>query len=200
MRKTIVHGGLVALAMGYGLPASAADWQANEVVKTYAITGTTGIGLYQSIGERGPKVGVGRTIAYTTFDLKWSRKYEPQEDGSCRLVSAKPFLTITYTLPKPAAKLPVDMQARWKVFIDGMTRHEKVHGDHMKEMVERILAATVGFSVADDRKCQKIRKEIVKPLSEASLDQRRRSTEFDRVEMSNGGNVHQLILALVNGD
>ena len=67
-------------------------------------------------------------------------------------------------------------------------------------MLIRILATTVGYSVADDPKCRKIRKEITKPLSEASLEQRRRSAEFDRVEMSNGGNVHRLILALVNGD
>jgi predicted secreted Zn-dependent protease len=200
LRTTIVYGGLAALAMAHGGPAFAADWKATEQVKNYAITGTTGIGLYESIGERGPSVGVGRTVAYTTFDLKWSRKYEPQADGSCRLVSAKPFLTITYTLPKPAAKLPSDMQGRWKVFIDGITRHEKVHGDHMKEMVERILATTVGFSAANDPKCQKIRKEITRPLSEASLEQRQKSRDFDKVEMSDGGNVHRLILDLVNGD
>lgn len=190
-----------ALLAGMSLPASAAEWKATEVVKTYAISGATGPELYASIGERGPVVGsMGtRTIAHTTFDLKWSRKYEPQGDGGCMLASAKPWLTITYTLPKPSAKLSGAAKARWDTFIDGLRRHEKVHGDHMKEMVERILATTVGFSVPGDPKCQKIRKEITKPLSEASLEQRRRSADFDRVEMGNGGNVHRLILELVNG-
>ena len=191
-----------SLLAGATAPAMAADFKINEIVKSYAISGTTGPELYASIGERGPVVGsMGtRTIAHTTFDLKWSRKYEPQADGSCMLVSARPFMTITYTLPKPSSKLSAGMRARWQSFIDGLTRHEKVHGDHMKEMLDRILATTVGQSVPNDPKCQKIRKHIQTPLSEASLEQRRRSAEFDRVEMNNGGNVHRLILALVNGE
>ncbi|WP_274628024.1 DUF922 domain-containing Zn-dependent protease [Arvimicrobium flavum] len=195
--------GLLSIALGcLSSPAAAAEWQATEVVKTYSIAGATGQELYASIGERGPTVGKsgGRTIAHTTFDLKWSRKYVPQADGSCRLVSAKPWMTITYTLPKPSAKLPAGTRERWATFIDGLQRHEKVHGDHMKEMVDRILATTVGVTVPNDPKCQKIRQQLQQPLSEASLEQRRRSAEFDRVEMSDGGNVHRLILGLINGD
>ena len=190
---------LLPLVFGVSF-AAAAEWQAVEQEKTYAISGASGPALYASIGERGPVVGGGRrTIAYTTFDLKWSRDYRPQPDGSCTLVSAKPWLTIIYNLPKPSQKLPEPVATNWKTFIDGMRRHEKVHGEHMKEMVERILATTVGVSVADDPKCQKVRQAIQKPLSEASLEQRARSREFDRVEMSQGANVHQLILGLVNG-
>src|SRR5690606_7902189 len=73
-----------------------AGWQAVERVEAYAISGKTGIELYRSIGDNGPKVGVGRTIAYTDFKLLWSRDYRPQPDGSCVLVSARPSLTITY--------------------------------------------------------------------------------------------------------
>lgn len=179
----------------------AADFKINEIVKTYAISGTTGLELYASIGERGPVVGsMGtRTIAHTTFDLKWSRKYEPQADGSCMLASAKPF----HDHHLHAAEAVVQALGRHaralQSFIDGLTRHEKVHGDHMKGMLDRILATTVGQSVPNDPKCRKIRQHLQTPLSEASLEQRRRSAEFDRVEMNDGGNVHRLILALVNG-
>ena len=38
-----------------------------------------------------------------------------------------------------------------------------------------------------------------KRLSALSLAQRQRSKEFDQAEMSGGGNIHQLILKLVNG-
>ncbi len=190
---------LLVLAFGASF-AAAAEWQAVEQEKTYAISGTTGPALYASIGERGPVVGGGRrTIAYTTFDLKWSRDYRPQPDGSCTLVSAKPWLTITTTLPKPSRKLTGAVAGEWKTFIDGMRRHEKVHGEHMKEMVERILATTVGVTVADDPKCRKIRQALQTPLSEASQEQRARSRDFDRAEMSQGANVHRLILGLVNG-
>jgi predicted secreted Zn-dependent protease len=85
------------------------------------------------------------------------------------------------------------------VFIDGVRRHEKVHGDHIKEMVKLIEQTTIGATVENDPKCLKIREEIKKPLSQASLAQRKKSSDFDRVEMGEGGNIHRLILGLVNG-
>jgi predicted secreted Zn-dependent protease len=180
------------------LPASA-DWQAVEKVATYAISGKTGAELYASIGEHGPKVSVGtRAIAYTNFTLTWTRKYEPQ-GGACVLVSARPKLTITYTLPEPSGQLPASLQDSWRTFIAGMRAHEKIHGDIIKDMVRKIEAATVGLTVAADPKCSKIRAEMKTWLSALSLAQRQQSRDFDRTEMSGGGNIHQLILKLVNG-
>ncbi|MCV0397581.1 MAG: DUF922 domain-containing protein [Rhizobiaceae bacterium] len=186
-------------AMLASFSALAADWQANEIVKTYSISGTTPIELYEEIGAKGPLLGgSSRAIAYTSFDLKWRRDYRPQPDGSCMLVSALPFMTITYNLPKPAKALPEPTARLWTRFIDGMTAHEKVHGQHMRDMVDRILDTTTGLTVPDDPGCRKIREEIKKPLIAASEEQRRKSRDFDRVEMSKGGNVHKLILDLVN--
>ena len=81
-----------------------AEWQAIEKVEPYAVAGTTGPALYASIGKRGPKAGSGRAIAYTNFKLTWSRKYVPK-GNDCTLVSARPKLIITYTLPEPAERL-----------------------------------------------------------------------------------------------
>jgi predicted secreted Zn-dependent protease len=176
-----------------------AEWKAVEKVATYAISGKTGAELYASIGEHGPNVGGGtRAIAYTDFTLTWTRKYEPQ-DGACVLVSARPKLTITYTLPEPAGQLPAALQESWRLFSAGMRAHEKIHGDIITDMVKQIEAATVGLTVAGDPKCSKIRAEMKTRLSALSLAQRQRSREFDRTEMSGGGNIHQLILKLVNG-
>ena len=195
--------GLGSLAVFDGglLSAHAADWSATEQVKPYKVSGITPIELYESIGAKGPLLGgSSRAIAYTTFDLKWRRDYRPQADGSCRLVGAIPFLTIIYTWPEPVQPLPEPTASRWKTFIEGIRRHERVHGDMIREMTQRILDTTVGLTVADDPGCEKIRQEMQKPLGAASQEQRRRSREFDRVEMSEGGNVHQLVLGLVNGD
>jgi predicted secreted Zn-dependent protease len=179
--------------------AASAEWKAVEEVKPYSISGTSGAALYASIGERGPSIdGRGRTIAHTTFKLTWTRKYEPQA-GACVLVSARPKLTITYTLPKPAQTLPAPTRVSWERFIAGIAQHEHVHGDHIKDMVREIEAMSVGLSAADDADCRKIRVELTKRLGELSARQRERSREFDRVEMSEGGNIRQLILALVNG-
>jgi predicted secreted Zn-dependent protease len=193
--------GLLALTAGVCIAAADAhaEGQVIERSETYAITGTSGAELYASIGENGPLVGEGvRTIAHTNFKLTWSRNYKPT--GSvCTLVSARPKLIITYTLPRPAQKLPAALQKRWDVFIDGLQRHEKVHGDHIKEMVRRIEQTTIGVRVENDPNCRKIREEIKKPLSEASLAQRQESRDFDRVEMGEGGNIRRLVLDLVNG-
>ena len=182
------------------LPAVArAEWRPVEKVETYAIAGTSGPELYASIGERGPLIGGrGRSIAHTNFSLTWSRKYEPKGDA-CTLVSARPKLTITYTLPKPSEELPASIQKNWETFLTGVHDHELVHGEIIKEMVKEIETLSVGFSVSGDPECRKIRTELTKRLSELSLAQRQRSRDFDRVELSEGGNIHQLILALVNG-
>jgi predicted secreted Zn-dependent protease len=190
--------GLSIFATFLATATARAEGQIIEREEAYAVAGKTGIALYTSIGERGPVIGgKARTIAHTNFRLTWSRDYRPREGGACTLASARPKLIITYTLPKPAEKLPAATQKRWDAFIDGIRLHEKAHGDFIKEMVARIEKSTIGVSVPDDPKCQKIRKEIQKPLSEASLEQRRRSRDFDRDEMGKGGNIQRLILDLV---
>lgn len=198
--KTATHHWLRACAVVISTVATGAraDGQIVEQVKTYAISGTSAPELYASIGERGPKAGAGRAIAHTNFTLTWSRKYEPKGDV-CTLVSARPKLTIVYTLPKPTERLPATLQKRWETFIDGVRRHEQVHGEMIKEMVKTIENTTIGLSVAGDPNCRKIRQEIIKPLTEASLAQRQQSREFDRIELGDGGNVHRLILGFVNG-
>jgi predicted secreted Zn-dependent protease len=54
------------------------------------------------------------------------------------------------------------------------------------------------MSVATDPKGVKFKTELNKVLSELFQEQRQRGRDFDRLEMSQGGNVHQLILGLVN--
>lgn len=177
-----------------------AQWKPVEKIEAYPISGASGPELYASIGERGPQASTGtRAIAHTDFKLTWQRKYEPQPDGACTLVSAKPKLIITYRLPKPAGKMPPNIKQNWDVFAAGVEKHERVHGDHIVDMVKAIEALSVGFSAPADPKCQKVRTELTKRLAELSLAQRQKSRDFDRVELSDGGNVHQLILNLVNG-
>ncbi|WP_429094283.1 DUF922 domain-containing Zn-dependent protease [Aminobacter sp. BE322] len=196
--KTVFRSILFAACLA-GAPAHA-EWKPVEKIEPYAIWGKTGPALYASIGENGPKASNGmRTIAYTDFKLTWQRKYEPQAFGACMLVSATPKLIVTYRLPKPSGSLPAAVRKNWDVFAAGVYKHEQVHGDHIKEMVRAIEAVSIGFSAPADPKCQKVRTELTKRLAELSLAQRRKSSDFDRAEMSDGGNVHRLILDLVNG-
>lgn len=165
----------------------------------YSISGRTGPELYASIGEHGPAAGIGRAIAFTNFKLTWQRDYRPQADGACTLVSARPKLIISYVLPKPSQKLPPPIASNWKTFIDGVARHERAHGEMIVDMVREIEAYTVGLSVPDDPNCKKIRAQMTERLSQISQAQRQKSRDFDRVELTEGGAVHQLVLNLVNG-
>jgi predicted secreted Zn-dependent protease len=177
--------------------ANAADWQAVEQIKTYAITGKTGIDLYRSIGEKGPQAGV-QAIAHTSFKLTWTRKYEVQ-GTACAITVAKPKLIITYTMPKPANPLPPDVAQNWARFIAGVEKHERVHGGFTKELVQQIQDFSLGLRVENDPDCKRIREVLTKRLGELSKAERARNAEFDRIELSDGGAVHQLILAFVNG-
>nr|WP_221125139.1 DUF922 domain-containing protein [Rhizobium bangladeshense] len=190
----------VLAVVAAALPAAAqTEWQAIEEVRPYSILGRTGAELYESIGALGPKAGVtGRVIAHTTFKLTWTRKYEPQ-GNACVIVTNRPKLIITYTLPKPSAALPPAVKSSWEGFISGVAAHERVHGETIKEMVKEIETMSVGLTVADDPDCKKIRVELTRRLGEISARQRQRGRDFDKVEMGDGGNIHQLILKLVNG-
>nr|WP_244616268.1 DUF922 domain-containing protein [Rhizobium sp. RU20A] len=176
---------------------NAASWTAKEVVSTYAIDGATGIDLYRSIGEKGPAIGPTRAIAHTTFKLTWRRDYQ-RRGRDCVLASAVPKLIITYTLPKPRRALTGAVAARWKTFIDGIAAHERVHGADIVAMVEAIERESVGLTATNDPDCKKIRTDLTERLGRLSNEQRAKSRAFDAVEMSAGGNVQRLILALVD--
>lgn len=198
LRSRVIAGGLAAGLLLVSQPL-AAEWKAIEREQLYVIQGTTGPELYASIGERGPEVGgLMRTIAHTTFKLTWTRDYQPR-DGGCVLASAKPKLTITYTLPKPASRLSGNVRSNWDLFITGVRDHEKVHGVMIKDMVREIESVSVGLTVENDPNCKKIRQELTRRLAAISQEQRRKSRDFDRVELGDGGNIHHLILRLVNG-
>lgn len=177
--------------------AEAQSWEAIERVEHYKITGTEPIELYRSIGERGPKISLGRTIAHTSFKLTWQRDYQ-QQGQTCVLATAKPKLIITYTLPKPAQTLPPAVAAKWKAFSDGIVEHEKLHGEFMKDLTQQIQNVSIGLRDENDPGCKKVRAALqaqLKPISDAHVA---RHGEYDQVEMSPGGAVHQLILSFLN--
>ena len=201
MKSVLIFSWITAAAVFAAMPAVAqSTWQAIEKIETYSVRGQSGPELYASIGERGPVIGGGdvRAIAHTGFKLTWRRDYQ-QRGTSCVLASAVPKLIITYTLPKPANPLPPAVKQKWDRFSAGIQAHEHVHGDFIKDLVHKIEAVSIGLTVADDPGCKKIRTELTSKLGELSRAERQQSRDFDRAEMSNGGNVHQLILALVNG-
>lgn len=171
-----------------------------EQVKNYAVMGQSGSELYASIGARGPVISDGRrTIAHTTFKLTWQRDYRPQADGGCVLARAKPKLIITYTLPKPQGSMPAEVASNWKQFADGLAAHEKIHGQQIIAMVEKIETFSTGLRAEADAKCQKVRAALQAQLKIISDERVALSRDFDRIEMGAGGNIQKLVFKLVKG-
>lgn len=192
---------VAALAVGGvflgGGPARA--WEPVEQVETYRVDGQTGAQLYDSIGRNGPVIGGGRrTIAHTTFKLTWRRDYQ-NRNGDCVLASARPRLIITYTLPKPRGALPAPVAASWKRFYEGLAAHERVHGDHIINMVEAIREVSTGLSAEADPDCNKVRAKLQTHLKRLSDQQRQQGRDFDRRDMGPGGGIPRLVLDLVEG-
>lgn len=192
----VKFGATVALVLAT-LTYAGAEPQGVTKEKTYPISGATGIELYTSIGEHA--AGNGGHIAETSFALTWSRLFD-EEGGDCRLVRMRPKLTITYVYPKPTGKLSSDLSRRWDRFAAGLRKHEEVHGRMIRELVTKTETAVAGAIVSDDKNCAKVKREVSRRIDEQAAAHKARSREFDRVELSDGGNVHRLILALVNGD
>jgi predicted secreted Zn-dependent protease len=191
---------LALLLLASAASGAAAEWQLIEKIVTYSVRGRSGIELYQDIGHRGPVVGKGiRAIAHTNFKLTWRRNYV-NEGTACVLRTAVPKLIITTTLPKPAEPLPSPTRENWKIFIDGIAAHEKVHAVQIEKLARDIETATVGLTVPDDPGCRKIRAVMTERLGALSRAQQAASNEFDRVEMGPGGAIPKLVLDLVNGD
>ncbi|RVC42199.1 DUF922 domain-containing protein, partial [Mesorhizobium sp. M4A.F.Ca.ET.090.04.2.1] len=105
-----------------------------------------------------------------------------------------------YTLPKPATPMPAAKLSQRFCKPAGIAAHEKVHGAQIVDMVQKIEALSVGFTIADDPGCKKIRTELTARLAELSQAQRQASRDFDRVEFGPGGNLQRLVLAFVNGE
>ena len=198
------HAPLYVLALVLSAPCVQATeqqgWKPAIKVETYAISGQSSRALYASIGERGPMVRGGKTraIAYTDFKLTWQRTYE-NPNGGCVLSAARPSVTIVYRFPKPAEKLQPEVKANWDRFYAGIVTHEHRHGEFITSMVSRMVSETVGLSDENDPSCKKVRAELTRRLGAASREKGQKDLNFDKTEMSDGGNVRQLVMTFVNG-
>ena len=176
--------------------ASAEETIIGKVVeKTYTVKGDTPYDLYVSIGQNGPR----GAIANTNYSLTWKRLFD-EEGGDCRLVSAKPIFTTTYLLPKVSGKLKPPLDRLWQDFIAGVRKHEQQHGQMLQEMVKNTQQRIADARVTNDRICAKVKRVVSDIIEQERQTYRSRSRDFDRAELAEGGNLHQLILTFVNGD
>lgn len=175
-------------------PASAQEMPAIQQ-KTYSVSGSTGMELYQSIGQNGPNGG--GHVAQTSFKLTWKRLFD-ERGGDCYLVHAKPQLTMTQTYPRPSGKLSADMRRRWDKFIAETRVHEETHARMITEMVRSTEASLQGMMEQDDRSCAKVKKSVAARIDEGYQAHRARSRAFDKTELGFGGRMFVVLENLVN--
>ena len=77
--------------------------------------------------------------------------------------------------------------------------HEHQHGAMLRNMTQVIINETVGLTTeTDDSNCNQLREKVLVKVKQSFDAYTRQSFAFDREEMSKGGNVQKLVLALLN--
>lgn len=191
--KASVALGCLCLALS---AASAAE-RVSIKTKYYSVSGSTGLQLYASMVKRGPRQGfTSRAIAQTAYTVNWNAQVK-SSGGTCRVASAVPQISITYTYPKPAGPVSPALQRRWSRFMVGVRKHEEKHGRLAREMVDVAVRSVRGLKMANDPSCRKLRADI-KQRAHAIYDKyEARQQKFDEIEHRDGSNIDRLIGALV---
>lgn len=191
--KATVALGCLCFVLG---AASAAE-RVTIKTKYYAVSGSSGLQLYASMVKRGPKQGfTSRAIAQTAYTVNWNAEVKPS-GGGCRVVSAVPQLSITYTYPKPAGPVSPALQKRWSRFMVGVRKHEEKHGRLAREMVDVAVRSVRGLKMANDPSCRKLRADIKRRARAIYDNYEARQEKFDAIEHKDGSNIDRLIGALV---
>jgi predicted secreted Zn-dependent protease len=193
--RSIAMPAMALLAMAS--PAAAAV-KVVVKTKTYVVSGETGMDLVKAMGRTGPMQGfMTRSIAQTTYTVDWS--FVTRTTGrACRIVRADPTLHLTYTYPK-TGELPPPLAKRWRTFMAGTRRHERVHGAIAIDMVSDAARKVAGMTLADDPFCRRLRADAHRRIDGIKAGYEARQVAFDRREHGPGGRVEKLVNALIAG-
>ena len=197
-RTTVRLGAIAATVLATATIAGAAE-RIKIKTQNYAISGTSGADLYASMVRHGPRHGfLSRAIAQTSYTVEWQAEVV-SNGGVCRVMQARPVLSITYTYPQPSRAMSPEMSRRWAKFMAGVKRHEQTHGSIAREMVRAAETAVKGLKVADDPTCRKTRSEVKRRADVIYAAYEARQIKFDAKEHRDRGNIDRLILGLVKG-
>ena len=196
-RTTVRLGAIAATVLATATIAGAAE-RIKIKTQNYAISGTSGADLYASMVRHGPRHGfLSRAIAQTSYTVEWQAEVV-SNGGVCRVMQARPVLSITYTYPQPAGHVAGDEPTLGE-FMAGVKRHEQTHGSIAREMVRAAETAVKGLKVANDPTCRKTRSEVKRRADVIYAAYEARQIKFDAKEHRDRGNIDRLILGLVKG-
>lgn len=189
---------LVAIGAVCGsAPGASAGTRVLVMARTYDITGTTGLALMQAMDHKGPKHGfMTHAIALTGYTVNWDLD-AGQDNGVCRMRRANGTLNLFYTFPRVASTTTPALRRRWTRFFAGVRRHEETHGRIARQMMRATERSISGLRIADDRSCDKTRREAQRRIKATYAAYEAKQLAFDAREHRDGGRVEHLVTALI---
>jgi predicted secreted Zn-dependent protease len=190
---------LMAFGSYFGLLAGAASAEVRVTEKTgsYVIAGRSGAALLDAMDRRGPKHGfLTRAIAQTRYSISWRIEWG-ETRKACRVKRLDGDLSITYTYPRIAGRLPRGLSGKWARFLAGVQKHEQMHGRLARQMARAAEKSVARLTVANDPGCRKARLAAKQRMSAVYADYEARQLSFDSKEHRGGGPVEDLIEALI---
>lgn len=185
--------GLTFIATG-----AAADVKIRIAKDSYAIRGTTGIELLESMQKRGPRHGLlARAIAQTTYKVGWNIDMD-FADGFCRVKKADAELSLKYVYPAPKDRLDKDTRRRWQRFMKGVVKHEEEHGRIARDMVGSAQKQVLKLATRGDRSCGRTRAAVQTTVKKVYAAYEARQVAFDEQEHGGGGRVERLVNDLLD--
>jgi predicted secreted Zn-dependent protease len=186
------------LAVCVGVPGQAsASVTVKEKTVHYRISGVTGVALLKAMDRRGPKHGFRtRAIAQTSYSPAWTIEWR-ETAKDCRVERVSGVVSVTYTFPQAADALSPGMNRRWRAFMAGVTKHERMHGKIATQMARAVEKSISRLKISNDPGCRKARRETKRRMAEIYADYERKQYRFDALEHREGGKVERLIDALV---
>lgn len=169
------------------LPAAAGAAQEDRPVRihereeTYAVTGATDEGVWDSLVAGARQEGEELIFAWTDVSMEY-RSRMVRREGACHLVAARIDVRITVTLPEwsPPPDAPLALRQQWNRYQLAIRRHEEGHVRLARETGRRVHEALVGLTAADCDSLKALGTEVgERIMAEGRAEQQRYDDETD---------------------
>jgi len=160
-----------------------ADITIDESVSYYDITGTSVRELRESIYANSL---VDRATngfdASTNWSISSQFEYLAEASG-CKITSADIRANIVYRLPRWQAikdSTDTELTAKWRGYIDNLTRHESIHGDMTRDAVSTIETTLLSLHTTDTNlSCDALKTKAYASIDRLIAELKQRHEKFD---------------------
>ena len=119
-------------SLAFSTAAAAQPVREHHRTDTFLVRGETARDLLEEMRRSGPPHEGSRVFGYTSWTVRWSYRYEPDDTRGCEVTHVEVELETVITLPEwsPPAGADTGLVDEWGRFLDALTRHEEGHKAH----------------------------------------------------------------------